>query len=62
MRQPEWRTCLHCGEEFYHSAEHGPLPKWCSPSCRQAANLERRMAEAYADGFEDGLKAQKEYG
>lgn len=36
-KAPNVRTCGHCGEVFTQTTS-GPRQKWCSASCRSAAN------------------------
>jgi Fe-S-cluster-containing dehydrogenase component len=38
------RKCQHCHERFKPAAR-GPLPKFCSPACRQRAFEARRLKE-----------------
>jgi len=35
--------CFHCGDVFIKRSEHGPIPKYCSAACRQAAYRRRRV-------------------
>jgi hypothetical protein len=35
------RVCQECGQGFPRPSLHGPVPKYCSDACRQAAHRKR---------------------
>lgn len=35
-------VCAHCGKTFTPQNERGPVPKYCSRTCQQAAYYARR--------------------
>ena len=35
--------CGNCGKKFKRPNQRGPVPRWCSPACRQAAHRVRML-------------------
>lgn len=62
-RRPSTATCEWCGLLFIVIDRRGPIPKFCSPSHRQAAYLERtignRIEAARAETVEQVVRAIK---
>lgn len=51
---PAGLTCAWCGRSFVRVHDHGPIPKFCKPSCRQRAYEQRRLERLIHEALHRG--------